>query len=252
MNPKDRSGKRSRDQRTFQTMKQVAQNVARSVVMRNMETKHASLGSENLPIFHNSQISVTNTNPISIQSMFDVWRNIVPGTMVTNRVGTEIFPRGMSVRLYIENVGDRPNVHYRVIVGVAPKQLSNGTATAFNNLEFLDQGSPGNLIRHSANDLGYKFLYDRVFSNELGVTNTGTIQGVTGGEIRRCHKFIKIWIRRKPGSKIVYNSSATGVVANLVNKPLFMAVIGYDSQNSLPTDQVGVLNFQTKLYWKDA
>lgn len=225
-------------------MKQVAQ----SIVTKNMETKHASLGAENLPIFHNSQISLTNTNPITIQSMFDVWKNIVPGTMVTNRVGTEIFPRGMSVRLYLENSLDRPNVHYRVIIGVAPKQRSDGVATAFNNLEILDQGSPGNLIRHSAADLGYKFLYDRVFNNEAAFVSVPL--GGTGG--MRYHKFIKIWIRRRPGAKIVYNSSATGVVANIVNKPIFMAVIGYDSQNTLSTDQVGVLNFQTKLYWKDA
>lgn len=239
----NRRGKPTLARRTYQTMTRVA----RKVVMKNMETKHASLGAENLPIFHNSQISVTNTNPISIQSMFNVWTNIVPGTNVTNRVGTEIFPRGMSVRLYLENESDRPNIHYRVIIGVAPKQRADGTATTFNNLEMLDQGSPGNLIRHSAADLGYKFLYDKVIRNEMG------FNAITPANVgKRCHRFLKIWIKRKKGSKIVYNSAATGVVANIVNKPLFMAVIGYDSQSSLATDQVGVLNFQTKLYWKDA
>jgi len=153
----------------------------------------------------------------------------------------------MSVRLYLENVDDRPNIHYRIIIGVAPKQRADGTVTDWNNLEMLDQGSPGNLIRHSANDLGYKFLYDRVISKEIGSSWVAVGTAVN----KRCHLFRKIWIKKKKANKIVYNTSATGVVANIVNKPMFMAVIPYDSQNTLATDLIARLSFQTKLYWKD-
>ena len=119
--------------------------------------------------------------------------------------------------------------------------------------ELLDQGGTvGNLCRHPTTDLGYKFFYDRVIRNELGQTNTGAEQGSFSGYMRRGHKFLKIWIKRKKASKIIYNNSASGVVAEIVNKPLFFCVLAYDSTNSLITDHIANMSYQTKLYWKDA
>jgi hypothetical protein len=220
--------------------------IARKVTMKNMETKHATVASDAAALYHNGQISVTNSQPTTNAQMFNVWKLIVPGTSVQNRIGTEIWPRGMSMRLYLENAADRPNVCYRVIIGAAPKQRSDGVATNYNNLELLDMGgTTGNLCRHMTTDLGYKTFYDRVFNIQTGATDT------TGGA-RRNHMFKKIWIKRKKAGKIIYNNSATGVVAEIVNKPLFFTVIAYDSSNSLVTDNVGFLSYQTKLYWKDA
>jgi hypothetical protein len=244
-----RRGKRTLGRQTYRAMKAIAKKVS----LKNMETKHATLASEGAALYHNGQISATNSQPTTNAQMFNVWKLIVPGTAVNNRIGTEIWPRGMSVRLYLENMGDRPNIHYRVMIGAAPKQRSDGTSTNYNNLELLDMGGTvGNLCRHATTDLGYKFFYDRVFRSELGQTNTGSLQGVTSGVERRCHLFKKIWIKRKKAGKIIYNNSASGVVAEIVNKPLFFCVLAYDSTNTLITDQIGLFSYQTKLYWKDA
>lgn len=237
-----RRGKRILGRRTYRLMKAVA----KKVTMKNMETKHATVASDASPLYHNGQISAVNSQPITNAQMFNVWKLIVPGTSVQNRIGTEIWPRGMSMRIFLENIQDRPNVHYRVMIGAAPKQRSDGTATAYNNLELLDMGgATGNLCRHPTTDLGYKLFYDRVFKNEIGFS---AVQGVE----KRAHLFKKIWIRRKKAGKIIYNNSASGVVAEIVNKPLFFTVIAYDSTNTLVTDHIGNLSYQTKLYWKDA
>lgn len=236
------TGRRRPARRTYQ----IAKRAATAVVMKKTETKHTSFGAENLALYHNNQIGLTNSQPVTVAGFFNCWSFITAGTNVTNRVGNEITPRGMSLRLYLENQDVRPNVHYRVIIGTAPKQRSDGTATAYNNLEILDAGSPGNLVRHTSSDLGYKIFYDRVFKNEIGVS---TVSGVA---TKRFHMFKKIWIKRKRASKIVYNSSASGVTANIVNKPVFLCIIPYDSQNTLSTDDIAILNYQCKLYWKDA
>lgn len=215
--------------------------------MKNMETKHATLASDAAALYHNGQISAGNTQPTTNAQMFNVWKLIVPGTAVNNRIGTEIFPRGMSMRIFLENLQDRPNVTYRIIIGAAPKQRSDGVGTNYNNLELLDQGgTTGNLCRHTTADLGYKIFYDRVYKNECGFSGQGV-----GGPYKY-HLFKKIWIKRKKAGKIIYNTSATGVVAEIVNKPLFFCVIAYDSTNTLYTDHIANLSYQTKLYWKDA
>lgn len=212
-----------------------------------METKHATLSSEAGALYHNGQISVTNSQPTTNAQMFNVWKLIVPGTGGNNRIGTEIFPRGMSMRIFLENLAGRPNVHYRIMIGAAPKQTTSGVATNYNNLELLDQGGAvGNLCRHPTTDSGYKVFYDRIFRNELGFA-----QGANGNQ-SASHRFVKIWIKRKKAGKIVYNGSASGVISEIVNKPLFFCVIAYDSTNTLSTDHIANLSYQTKLYWKDA
>lgn len=244
-----RRGKRILGRRTYRLMKAVA----KKVTMKSMETKHATLAEEGRVLYHNTQISATNTQPTTVSQMFNVWKLIVPGTSVNNRVGTEIWPRGMSMRIFLENIADRPNVHYRIIIGAAPKQRSDGTATNFNNLELMDMGGTvGNLCRHNTTDLGYKVFYDRVISNEKGTTAIASTSVLGDQNNVCCHKFVKIWIKRKKAGKIIYNSSASGVIAEIVNKPLFVCVIAYDSINTLATDHIANLSYQTKLYWKDA
>jgi hypothetical protein len=239
-----RRGKRILGRQTYRAMKAIA----RKVTLKNMETKHATLASDGAALYHNGQISATNLQPTTNAQMFNVWKLIVPGTAVNQRVGTEIYPRGMSMRIFLENLADRPNLHYRIIIGAAPKQRSDGVSTNYNNLELLDQGgTTGNICRHTMTDMGYKVFYDRVFKNELGYSASVT----TGGD-KKCHLFKKVWIKRRKAGKIIYNNSAFGVVAEIVNKPLFFCVIAYDSTNTLATDHVANLSYQTKLYWKDA
>lgn len=245
-NGKKRSGSRTKRRRTS------VKKVVNRVLNQKTETKRAFAGEDGLALYHNQQISALpggSTQPLTVTNLFNIWRGIVPGTNSSNRVGTEIIPRGMKLRMYLENLDDRPNLHYRIICGFAPKQRSDGAATAPNNLELLGGGGPANnLLKIPNADRGYKVLYDRIFRNEMGISTVPL--GGTGG--KRAHIFKEIWLRPKKGAKITYNGAATGVVANIVNNPFFCAVIPYDSQNTLATDDVARLSYTVILYFKDA
>lgn len=242
-----RRGRLGRGRRTYRLMKKAASRV----LMKKTETKNTTIAVENQGLYHNYQQTATNGQPTSDGVFWNCWAtSIVAGTRYDQRIGNEIYPRGMSIRMYLENIADRPNIHYRVIIGVAPKTRTDGTAMTFNALELM-QGVGSNIIRHVNTEYGYKILYDRVFRNEVGISNTGAEQGNHSGYMKRCHLFKKIWIRRKRGGKIRFTSSVAGVPAPIDNKPVFMMVIPYDSYNTLATDLCGVLNYQAKLYWKD-
>lgn len=237
-----RRGRLGRGRRTYRLMKKVATRA----IMKKVETKNTTIAVENQGIYHNYQQTALNGQPTSDGTFWNCWAtSIVAGTRYDQRIGNEIYPRGMSIRMYIENLKDRPNLHYRVIIGVAPKTRTDGTAMTFNALELM-QGVGSNIIRHVNTEYGYKILYDRVFKNEAGTTISNTAD-----TDRRCHIFKKIWIRRKKGGKIRYTGSVAGLAAPIDNKPVFMMVIPYDSYNTLATDLLGVLNYQAKLYWKD-
>lgn len=238
-----RRGKRILGRRTYQTMKAVALKA----IMKKSETKNTTVSQEGLDVYHNGQISALNQQPTTDAQFFNIWRyNITCGPGLNQRIGTEIQPRGCSIRLYLENDVNRPNLHWRIIIGVAPKLKIDGlTTTAYDNLEMMD-GIGGNLVRHINTEAGYKILYDRIYKNEIGIsTKAGD------WTLRRCHKFLKIWLRRKRGSKITFVSAVNGATSAINNKPVFMACIPYDSNNTLATDYVGEVNWQAKLYWKD-
>lgn len=242
-----RRGKYSRGRRTYR----IATKAAKRVLAKKIETKHASFGGENFALYHNA--GSATAQPATIQGIWNCWTLITPGTSVTNRVGNEIMPRGFSMRLYLENMPDRPNVHYRLIMGVAPKTQSNGNVTTWDVPgTLLDEGSAGNIVRHTSSDQGFKIFYDRIIPNERASTMIASPDSLGDQNNVRCHKFKKLWIRRKKANKIIYQSSATGVVAPIVNKPFFVCLLAYDSYNTLTTDIVGRYSYQCKLYWKDA
>ena len=113
---KMRAGKYRRGRRTFQKMKKAA-----TVVMnRRVETKHTTFGRDDVSLYHNQQISSlpgSDRQPLTDITFFNVWTAIMPGTGVVNRIGNEIIPRGISVRLYLDNQADRPNIHYHIVTG---------------------------------------------------------------------------------------------------------------------------------------
>ena len=73
----------------------------------------------------------------------------------------------------------------------------------------------------------------------------GTITG--SGALKECHKLVKIKIKSKKSSTIIFDS----VSQNIVNSPLAMFIIPYDSYGTLVTDNVASYSFHTRMYYKD-
>ena len=66
----------------------------------------------------------------------------------------------------------------------------------------------------------------------------------TGNE---AHSLVNIWLKRKDARPIVYNQGTT----NIINSPLLLYIIPYDSYGTLITDNIAPYVFHYRLYYKD-
>jgi hypothetical protein len=87
-------------------------------------------------------------------------------------------------------------------------------------------------------DRGVKAYYDRVFTTNLAVTGNG----------RESHMIVKINLLRKESRDIVYDSANQ----NIVNSPLLLYVIPYDSYGTLITDNITSYSYSMRMRYKDA
>ena len=105
-----RRGKRTQARRTYQTVKRITNNT----LMKRAETKYAVINRENVQLYHN--VGETGgavgpyLNPYTDANFFNCWSLINTGTAAFNRIGNEIYPRGMSIRMWLANKSDRPNL----------------------------------------------------------------------------------------------------------------------------------------------
>lgn len=242
-----RRGKRTLGRQTYRLIKAIATKA----ITKKAETKYAYLNRENVQLYHNVGESGGGagpyTAPATDASFFNVWAQIQKGTNVYNRIGNEIYPRGMALRLWLANKDDRPNLHYRIVIGCLPKQNQSSVATSATNCNWMENYL--NVLNGYPNhDLGVKVFYDKVVKNEIGFQAVNTNNGNSSNFTRKeSHKWMKIFIKRKKANKIVFNDT-TNVI---VNKPVFLAVIPYDSYGTLVTDNVASMAYSCKLYFKD-
>ena len=211
--------------------------------MRVAETKNYNHAREDQQLYHNTGTSgFAFVGPI----LFNPWRAIPLGTNNHQRIGDEVQPRGMKMRIWMANKLDRPNVLYRVIVAVLPKTYNGVTVTA-GSIDIgrtFQTGTNGNYLTMPIDvEKGIKVLYDKVFRNELGISTVPL--GLTGG--KECHIFKKLWIKRKRSSKIQWEPVGT----EITNKPLAVYVIPYDSFGTLTTDNISSVAWTATLYYKD-
>ena len=121
------------------------QNKVKKVLMRVAETKNYNIANENQQLYHNTGTSgFSFVGPI----LFNPWRGIPLGTNNHQRIGDEVYPRGMKMRLWMANKLDRPNIYYRVIVAILPKQY-NGLTVSAGSIDIgrsFQQGANGNYL----------------------------------------------------------------------------------------------------------
>jgi len=210
------------------------------VLMKRAETKSLIASSENVQLYHNMGASGVAFNAI----IFNPWKFINQGAGANNRIGTEIYPRGLAVRMELFNKLDRPNITYRIVVAVIPK-FYNGAGTG-STFDWRDTtGSSNSLLSWVKPDAGIKILYDKIVRNEahFSAIPSGTSGDQDGKE---AHKMIKFYIKSKRGQKLLWDPTG-----DLVNKPMVMYVIPYDSYGTLTTDNIASVSINTKYYWKD-
>lgn len=210
--------------------------------MKVTETKYYDDALDNVPLNHNVGF-FTGLVPYvgSIPWFYNIWRNISPGPLRDQRIGDKISPVGISMKLYIENAVDRPNVMFRLIVCVLPKEY-NGTVTSPNFNPFQSMATGNRMLLPPDMDKGVKFLYDRVIRAPAGVQRTegGTYE-------KRINLLKKLWIKSKKGSVITFNQA----LQQIVNRPLALYVIPYEAYSTSQESTVSFLSGMARLYYKD-
>lgn len=213
--------------------------------MKKAETKYYDIGIENVQLYHNcGTFELLFPGYIrAIPQWFNPWSVMQQGSGRFQRIGDKITPRGMSIKLWLANKLDRPNILYRVIVAVLPK-VSGGAITIprFDPFQIPNSGLLGNyLLTPPDTDKGVKFLYDRIVSNERAFTGGSNLPQ------KEVHVYKKIWIKRKRSRPIVYDTTGT----EIINKPLAIYVIPYDSYATLNTDNIASCAGFMRMYYKD-
>lgn len=217
-----------------------------SVLMKKAETKYYDIASENVQLYHN--LGTTSTgNPGSLSVLFNPWADIPIGTGRAGRIGDRIIPRGMSIKFWIANKADRPNVLYRIMVVRCPKIIS-GSATGYNTaypFQTATLGSTGNnMILPLDKDRGFRAYYDKIHRQEIG--NSGNVTGN-----KECHMVKKLWIRNKSNRNIIFDQDQVGSISTITNNPLLVYILPYDSYGTLTTDNVASCAYFARLYYKD-
>ena len=216
------------------------------------ETKYYDIAGENLQLYHNvgqSGAVVAPTTQYGDPTFFNPWADIPPGTGRANRIGDRITPLSMTMRIWLANKLDRPNVMYRIIICKMPKSIGATLTTSSSTYIFqaAQLGASGNtMVLPLDFDRGIKPYYDRVHNLQTGTsfTASGSITAVQ----KECHKLIKLKIKRKRPGNVVFDSAAQ----NIVNAPLALYVIPYDSYGTLVTDNIASYSYQMRMYYKDA
>jgi len=220
------------------------------VILKNAESKYFDIGQENIQLFHNLGYGTLITPPTTITSIpqwFNPWINIQQDNTRFGRVGEEIVPRGMSIKLYLANKTDRPNTMVRVIVAILPK-VYNGSVTSFvfDPLQISNLYAMGNnLLKPADTDKGVKFLYDRIHRFSTAPA-WGSGIGVGAGT-REITKVVRLWIKPASNRKIKWDTQNN----TIVNRPLAIYCIPYEQYSTLTTDNITSMAGYMRLHYKD-
>lgn len=209
--------------------------------MRKTETKFFIQGGDDTLLYHDrGRDTATAVSGNQGALVWDPWRNIPRGTGARERIGDEIYPRGMLVRLTCYNALDRGALFYRVMV-VKLNRVINGTGMTGGNFDLFEaNGSNDTIASITKADQGIKVYYDRVF------TRQGQTLGAAAASNRKQRLFKKIWINPKGTKKIIFSDAN-----QIVNNPLAVFVIPYDEYATLRTDNVANCQWSIKLFYKD-
>lgn len=163
-----------------------------------------------------------------------------------NRIGSEIIARGLLLKFMFISAQSRPNMNimayvyqYDATITAVPTDInfwSGPSGGAGNQNRFLDRPN-GNKV---------KILRRFLISNRQNYSSN-----VPSGSERNntCYKELYLPLKNK---KIKYIENAAGAsTATPQWKNYGVAIVAFDTTNTLPSDIVGYVTAQTTLYFKD-
>lgn len=206
----------------------------KNVSLRSSETKYTHATSENVALNHNSGF-IVNGLLATQQGIADTGST---ANFNSCRIGDEVIARGISIKLWISNKLDRPNLTYRLIVYKYQSQSIPASSALF-------KGAIGNRIMDDIDNEYITPVYQTIFRIRMGFSAiaTGTA-GDQDGKEASVYKQIWIPLRNK---SIKYVDG--GLIPKFINYGYYL--VPYDSWGTLSTDNVASFAYQVKFYFKD-
>jgi len=202
----------------------------KKVSLKNVETKSVHRILENVNINHNGCQIYTNL----LRTSQGITDTDTGAATYSNRIGDEINARGISIKLWIANKRDRPNVMYRMVVF---KYATGSVPT----LSSCFTGANGNRMMDAIDKEFITPVYQKIFNLQ------NNIAFAVADHTREAHTYRKIWIPLKD-KKIIYNNG--GSLPKFIDYGFF--IVPYDSYGTLTTDNIASFAFEYQFYFKDA
>lgn len=209
----------------------------KTVALKQCETKRSSKYQENVELYHNQSYYQTN-----LLNTTQGKENPSGANELGKRVGQEVLAKGLSLKLWISNKGDRPNVMYKIIVFKYP---TRGTLIVGDAMIWQGTDGAGGMMNR---------MIDSVATNRVHVLCERMIlpekesDFSAGGELDReksHYRDIYIPLRNRKTKYIEPDSFFPQ------DHDIGFLIVGYDAYGTASTDQVGSYAFVSRFYYKD-
>lgn len=208
-------------------------SLIKNVSLKQSETKNTIYTIENQQLNHNVGLMTYNF----LNTLQGVGDNTGTTSNKTMRVGDEVIGRGISIKVWVANKLDRPNVMYRVFCYKYQDKYPPPT------IGDLFKNQLGNRMMDDLNTEKYTIVYHKRFNLQTGFDASASGTTFSGKE---AHKFLSIWIPLK-NQRIKYNDSEEA--------PKFFnygfCLVPYDSYGTLVSDLISSMAINVKFYFKD-
>ncbi len=231
-------------------MTRAVRQIAKSETLRLAETKVVGRSSENNQLYHNVAL---------IQGPFlqAIQQGTADPTLQTNanaRVGDEILLKSFSLRYWLSNKFDRPNVMYRITQFWYPNR---GGAPPNPAEIYFNGGTTKNTMIARVNNEVIRVIKDTyVFSGPSymnagpgPITQIPPSEGVERSQI----KFLTSnWKAKRIKYLDIGGSGAPGVAGGIPkNHDIYVCITAYDSWGTLTTDNISSFALDYQMSFKD-
>ena len=214
-------------------------------LVRSYNKRFATEQAENIDLYHNAGgtgnlVSISTGRAANMLST-------AASQFQGGRTGDYLRGKGVSVKLWLSNKLNRPNVMYRVMV----VQYFHGfNPTASNSL--WRAGASPNLMLASVDFDKFRIRYDRTFPVGSGISasSVGTNLLPSANWVGKEHsRQVKFWIGT-PG--IVKYQTDNGQIPASEKHCLALYVMAYDAFGTLTGDVIGTCAYEITFNWTDA
>lgn len=213
-------------------MQKAMVRIAKRVMLKKCETKYTTQPGVNAQLYHNGgspAVYIYSGNLL----------NTTQGITQNNRIGDSILPVGCTIKLWLSNKLDRPNVMYRVMVLAVPPDKLGLTAPSD-----LFQGVLVNKMMDYVNTDMYNIVYHRIINPKAG--DYSLESGATNKE-RSTYVTFKVPM---PKGVLQFQTN-NSVIPKYQKHCLVLSVIAYDAEGTLTSDNIASFTHCTRFYFKD-